>query len=123
MLAAEEHALEIKVDLRVPDFLGHLHRAARRRAAHVVHQDVDTSELLDARLDHGGDRLAVGDVANMGGDAGRFLHRFLQACRIAVDGENLGAFFHEAHDGRAAIAPARPHRAGAGDDGDLVLKP
>src|SRR6185369_820396 len=63
VLAAEEHALEIQVDLRVPDILGHLHRAAGSRAADVIHEDVDAPELLDAGLDHGGDGLAIGDVA------------------------------------------------------------
>jgi hypothetical protein len=36
MLADEEHALEVDVDLRVPRVLGQLDRTARGRGAHVV---------------------------------------------------------------------------------------
>ena len=45
-----------------------------------------------------------------------------RAVEIAVDGENLGAFLGEAHAGGAAVAPAGPDAAGAGDDGDLALQ-
>ena len=89
-------------------------------------QHVDAAEVLDAGRHHGGDRGIVGDIALMQDDlAAGFLHaldRLGGAVEIAVDRENLGAFLGEAHAGGAAIAPAGPDAAGAGDDGDLALQ-
>ena len=86
-------------------------------------KDVDAPKLLHARLDHGGNRGGIGDVAEVRCDARGLVHGFSERGGVAIDGKDLGAFFHEAHGGGAAIAPARADRAGAADDGDLVLKP
>ena len=77
---------------------------------------------VDAGLHHGGDRGAVGDVAllhdDLAADGLHPLDGLGGAVEIAVDRENLGAFLGEAHAGGAAVAPAGPDAAGAGDDGD-----
>src|SRR5206468_7062381 len=105
---------------------GHLDRTARRRAADVVHEYVDPTVGLQARLDHAGDVLRASDVAQMGRyRASRFLHTFdglAQPFGLAVHREDLRAFLGEAHRGRAAVPPTRPHRARAGDDRYLAVE-
>ena len=56
-------------------------------------------------------------------DAGRSFDRFVERGGIAIDGKDLRAFLDEAHGRRAAIAPAGPDAARAGDDRDLAFKP
>jgi len=126
VLAPEKHALEIEVDLRVPGLLGHLDRAARRRAPDVVDEHVDPTIGLHAGVHHRGDVLGARDVAEMGGDgSARFVHAFhglAQPLGIAIHGEDLRAFLGEAHRGRASVAPARSDRARTGDDRDLAIQ-
>ena len=125
VLAGQKHALEIGIDLRVPDFFRHFHRPAGGRTADIVDQHVDAAETLDAGGHHGGDRGIVGDVALLHGDfAARGFHpldRLGDTGEIAVDGENFGAFLGKAHGGSAAIAPAGADAAGAGHDSDAIL--
>src|SRR3954464_683139 len=123
VFTAEEYALQVEVHLRVEHFLRHLDRAACGRAADVVHQDVDAAEALHARLDHGAYIGAFRDITNVRGDAGRLCQRFFHALRIAIDGQDLRAFFDEAHRSRTAVAPAGPDRARARDDRNLAFKP
>jgi hypothetical protein len=126
VLAGEEHALEVEVDLGVPDVLGHLHGPAGRGTADFVDQDVDGSEALQARAGHPGHRLRRRHVAGVGND--RFAcgagerEGLLQASRVAVHREHAGAFLGKSHRDRASVAPASADAAGARDDGDLVLE-
>src|SRR6185437_323486 len=126
MFAGEEHALEVEIDLRVPDFLAHFHRSAMGRTADIVHQHVDATEPVEAGFCHRGDRAGVGDVARMHDDfAAHRLHAFdgfLRAVGIAVHREDFRAFLREADGGGAAVAPARADAAGPGDDGNAVLQ-
>ena len=126
VLAGEKHGGEIHIELRVPNLLAHLRRPAGRRAADIVDEDIDAAEAIDAGFHHGGDRGAVGDVALMHDDVAAdgfdFVDGFGGAFGIAVDGKDFRAFLGEAHAGGAAVAPAGPDRARAGDDGDPVLQ-
>ena len=126
VLAGQEHAFEIGVDLGVPDLFRHFHRPAGRRPADIVHQDVDAAEMPDTSLHHRGDGGTVGDVAGMHDDFAacsfHFVDRLARAVAIAVDRKNPGALLGETHRGGAAIAPAGANAAGAGDDGDPALQ-
>src|SRR4051812_49356224 len=122
MLAGEEYALQVVVDLRVPDFLAHLHRAALGGAADDVHQDVDAIESFHALVDHRFHRVAVGDIAFVRNDFRSLLDGFLESVRIQIDGKHLRAFFGEAHRRGTAVAPARADRAGARDDRHLAFE-
>ena len=54
-LRAVHGGIQIQVDLLVPVFNGHIHKAALghfQRAARIVHQHVDLSEVLDKGVDH-----------------------------------------------------------------------
>ena len=64
------------------------------------------------------DQLEVFSWWTGGGEA----HGLAKLGFIFVNRENLCAFLGEAHRGRAAVAPAGTHRAGAGHDCHAVLE-
>jgi hypothetical protein len=112
--------------LQVRNLLGELDGAPGSRAADVVHQNVDRSELLQAGLGHRchfGVRCHVAGVRNdeLPRLAGQ-RKRLLEARRVAVHREDARAFFGESDRNRAAVAPALADTAGTGDDRHLVLK-
>ncbi|GAO25473.1 hypothetical protein ALISP_5293 [Alicycliphilus sp. B1] len=123
MLAGEKDALEVVVHLGVPDLLAHLHGAALGRAAHVVDEDVQPPQRVDAPGDGVGHRGALGHVAGARDEgAAASADEFgglLQAGGIAVHAEHPGARLGKAHGDGAAIAPAGADGAGAGDKGGL----
>ena len=102
----------------------HFRHAARRRAANIVDQNVDTAEFFPARLDHLGNLRVIEHVANMGGnlaviaDARDGLGHRLGSF---VDGEDFGALAGEKHRGGAPIAPAWADTASPGNECDLAL--
>src|SRR5262249_4807082 len=126
VLQGQEHALEVVIDLGIPDLFAHFHRSAMGGAADIVDQHVDAAEPVETTLHHDLDRVGAGDVALLGDDlAAGGLHAldcFGNAVEIAVDGEDFRAFLGKAHGRGAAIAPARPDAAGPGDDRNLVLQ-
>jgi hypothetical protein len=124
VLAGEEDALEVVVDLRVPHVLAHLDRPAPGRATDVVHQHVQAAEALDAARHHRRHRPGAGDIA---GDAFEHaarcadaLRRLVHAPRLAVGAHHLRALLREAAGHGPAVAPARADRTGAGDEHHLA---
>ena len=96
-----------------------LHRLGRMADAGIVHQDVETAEIQQRRLHHGGDIAvhrdidgdAMGHLAEGGRDA-------LARGAVAIGDEDPGALGHEF--ARDALAEAR---AAAGHDRCLACKP
>jgi hypothetical protein len=127
VLAAQEDALEIGIDLRVPTSSGQFHRTAGCRATHIVDKHIDAAKALHAGLHHPSDGGAVGNVGLVGLDcsAGRAhsLDRLAHALQVAVDRENLGPFLGEAYRHRPSVAPSGANAAGAGDEGDFACQP
>jgi hypothetical protein len=131
MLAGEESGFQVVLDLPVPDFLAHRHRVARRRAAHVVDEDVDTAEPLHAVVDrrlhlprlghvdrarHAGSAFLVDD--GLGDVGGLFPH---------IDSIDLRPLARQ-QDGRCLAVPPYSgigivaDRAGARHEDHLVLE-
>jgi len=122
--AAQEHALEIVVDLLVEIRFRHFRHAARSRTADIVDQNVDAAEFFAARIGHLGDLRVIEHVADMGGDLAVIAdardglgHRL--GC--FVDSEDFGALAGEQHRGGAAIAPARTDTTSPGNERDFAL--
>ena len=110
MLAGQKNAFEVVIDLRVPHLFAHLHRTAFGRTAHVVDQDIDPAQALDAQSHGRCQSGAVGDIASQGDElaAGRFnqLGCLLHALGVAVYAHHLRALFGKAHRDGPPIAPA-----------------
>jgi hypothetical protein len=122
--AAQEHALEIVVDLLVEIRFRHLRHAACGRAADIVDQNVDAAELFAARLRRLGDLPVIEHVTDMSGD----LAVIADACdglghRLGcfVDGEDFGALASKQHRGGTAIAPARTDTTSPGNERDFAF--
>jgi hypothetical protein len=126
VLAAEEHAFQIVVDLRVPDLLRHLDRPARGRTADVVHENVDAAVDLEARLNHRSPGRILGHVALVRLDCAAgladTLQRLLHRLAVLVGSEDLGALTRKQHRHRAPVAPAGTDATRTGDESHLVLK-
>jgi hypothetical protein len=130
VLAGQEDAFQVEIDLRVPGFLAHLDRAAGGGTANVVDEHIDAAEAAVAISDHGVNGGIVGDIALRRGEAAAELgdarDGFLHRGEVAVGAEHPRSFLGEEHGGGAAIAPAGADRAGAADDDDddddLVLE-
>ena len=126
-LAAQEGAAEVEGDLLSPLSLGHALRTARTRAADIVDQDVEPAKGGDAGLHHPRHVLGRRDIGDMRpgiaafamDDGQRFLHRF----GADVHGQHRGALPGEKRRSGLAVAPPWSRRPGAGDNGDLSVKP
>ena len=125
--AAQEHCLEVEVDLPVPDLFGHRNRIAGRRAANIIDQDIDPLEAVQAGLHHllhlrGGHHVAAVRGA---GATFAFDDRFGRGHRFLVDiqQKHRRPLPCEQDRRRLPVPPdlavSRPDRPGARDDRDF----
>ena len=127
MFAAQEDAFEVVVDLRVPDLFAHLDRAARRRATDVVDQHIDTAKPRQALRHHVGNGRGLRDIAhrrfNLAARLFHQAHGLQQARHVTVNGKHPRAFLRKTNRNRPPVAPARAHRARAGNERHLAFQP
>ena len=126
MFAGQKNTLEVEIDLGVPRLLRHLDRTAGRRAADIVDENIDAAEAGDTGFDHRRDLLRIGDVAGVNREIGAGLLQaadgLVHLAHVAIDGKDFRAFLREQHAFGAAVAPARPDAARAGDECDLACE-
>ena len=124
MLASQKHALQVEIDLRVPDFLAHFNRPAGSRTTDIVHQDIDPAEAVLAGSYHCRYGRTFGHVACKGlylaTGLPRTRHGFGQACGVNVGSQHARTFLRKAYCRGAAISPTRTDRACSADNGDLA---
>jgi hypothetical protein len=126
VLQRQEDALQVVVDLRIPGIFAHFNRSAVGRAADIVDQNVDATEMIEAGFHHRFDGCRVGNVTLMGDNrAAHRLHAidgFPDGLEIAVDRENPGAFLGETNGDSAPVAPAGADAACAGHDCNPIMQ-
>src|SRR5215213_11195893 len=110
MLAAEEGAAEIEVDLPLPVLFGQAFSASREGAADVVHQDVQAAEGRDTGFDGTRDLGRRGGIGHMSGRPAAFVaddaERFLDRLVSVVEGEDRGPLPRQQNSRGFSVAPA-----------------
>src|SRR5919112_4343840 len=127
MLAAEEGAAEIEVDLPLPVLFGQAFSASREGAADIVHQDVQAAEGRDTGFDGARDLGRRGGIGDMSDRLAAFAaddpERFLDSLVTVIEGEDRGPLPRQQNSGGFPVAPAWAGRPGAGHDRHLPVEP
>src|SRR5215510_6929484 len=120
-LAAEEHAVDVDLDHRVPAVGADVLDLGAERRARVVDHDVEPPHFLRGALDQGLDGVLLAHVHRLAEGAAPelfdLLHHGLEVLLLAAADHDIGAGLGELHGNGAADA-----HAASGDDGDLLLE-
>src|SRR5215470_13563563 len=120
-LAAEEDAVDVDLDHRVPAVGANVLDLGAERRARVVDHDVDAPHLLRGALDQALDGVFLAHVHRLAEGAAPelldLLHHGLEVLLLAAADHDIGAGLGELHGDGAADT-----HAASGDDGDLLLE-